>query len=79
LFQLSTRAGLGTGHTQQELKDPEVNIGIIVNKAKTLPAFAAATSLYEAVDVFVRQIAHPANPSGEVIKRLQIAQRLFRS
>jgi hypothetical protein len=58
--------------------DMDINIGIIVREAKSA-AFAAATSLDDAVDIFVRQIERPANVTSEVIHRQQIARQLLRS
>jgi hypothetical protein len=76
LFLLNARGGLGTGHTPAELKDPDVNIGIVVVEAKRHPAFAAATSLDQAVEIFVQQIERPADPGSEIIRRQQIARQL---
>jgi hypothetical protein len=78
LFLLNTRT-FGAGHTPDELKDPDINIGIIIQEAKKVPRFAAATSLDDAVDIFVRFIERPANVTGEVIRRQQIARQLLRS
>jgi hypothetical protein len=79
LFQLNRIRGFGAGRTPEELQNPDINIGIVVEQARKQPAFAAAASLDEAVDIFVRRIDKPANPTGEVIKRQQIARQLFRS
>lgn len=78
LFMVSTR-GAGAGHTPEQLRDPDVNIGLVVKEAKKFPQFGAATSVDDAVDTFVRFIERPANPTGEVIRRQQIARRLLRS
>ncbi|HEY4045038.1 MAG TPA: phage tail tip lysozyme [Rhodopila sp.] len=74
LFQLNMKNGLGVGRTKESLKDPDTNIGIIIDAAKHLQAFQAAISLREAVDVFVRRIERPANQTVEVDKRLKIAE-----
>jgi hypothetical protein len=58
------------------LTDPKINIGLIVGAAKKFPDFAAAASLSDAVQVFVRKIMRPANPGDEIPKRLKIAERL---
>jgi len=79
LFMLSRRGGPGAAYKPEELTDPDVNIGIIVKEAKKSPSFASATSLDDAVDIFVRQIERPANPTSEVIRRQQIARQLLRS
>ncbi len=79
LFQLSKNGGYGSGHTAEELQNPDVNVGIIAEQAKKQPAFQAAASLDEAVDLFVKRIIRPANVSSEVVRRQQIARQLFRS
>jgi hypothetical protein len=79
VFLLNRNGGFGAGHTAEELQNPDTNIGIVVEQAKKQPAFQAAASLDEAVDIFVRRIERPANPSGEVIRRQQIARQFFRS
>ncbi len=79
LFQLNRNGGLGVGFTPEQLQDPETNVAIVVKEAQRHPTFRAATSLDDAVDAFVRSIDRPPNPSGEVIKRQQIARQLFRS
>jgi hypothetical protein len=78
LFLVNTRA-LGSGYTPDQLKDPETNIALIVKEAKRHLPFAAATSLDDAVDAFVRFIERPRNPTSEVIRRQQIARQLLRS
>jgi hypothetical protein len=78
LFLLNTRS-FGAGYKPDELMDPDINIGIIIKEAKKFPRFAAATSLDDAVDIFVRYIERPANVTGEVIRRQQIARQLLRS
>jgi hypothetical protein len=76
LFQLNRNGGLGTGHSVESLKNPAKNIEIIINEAKKFPAFAAATALQDAVAVFVRKVERPADPGGEIVKRVAIAQKL---
>jgi hypothetical protein len=78
LFMLTAR-GLGVGRTPDELKNPDINIDIIVKAATKVPQFAAATALDDAVDIFVRFIERPANVTSEVIRRQQIARQLLRS
>jgi hypothetical protein len=79
LFLLNRTGGLGTGHTPEELKNPDVNIGIVVEASRKYPAFSAATSLDDAVEIFVRMIMKPANAASETIRRQAIARRLFRA
>jgi hypothetical protein len=76
LFQLNRAGGLGTGHTVAELEDPAVNINIILSAARKFDEFAKASSLEDAVSIFVQKIERPPNPSGEVASRLKIAERL---
>jgi hypothetical protein len=59
-----------------ELKNPAKNIDLILRKAKSVPAFKAATDLQDAVSVFVRRIEQPANQVGEIVKRFAIAKKL---
>lgn len=77
LFQLNRGGGVGTGHSREHLRDPQINIGLIIREARTVPAFANATSLHDAVAVFVRKVERPANAAGEIIKRLKIAETLL--
>jgi hypothetical protein len=77
LFLLSPTAGHGKGHTIEELKNPEINIRLVVEASKAIPAFSAAKTLDEAVQVFVLRIMRPANPTAEIIRRQQIARQLF--
>jgi hypothetical protein len=75
LLFMSTRPNLPS----DKLLDPDTNIEIIVAAAKKVPRFAAANSLDEAVEAFVRFIAMPPNQTSEVIRRQQIARQLLRS
>lgn len=76
LFQLNRTGGLGARRTVVELMDPNVNIGIMVAAALKFQAFADAESLQDAVGIFVRKLMRPADPAGEVITRLKIAEQL---
>jgi hypothetical protein len=76
LFQLNIRGGLGEGHSAAELKNPATNIGIIIAETKKFDAFKNASSLFDAVDVFVRKVERPANAGTQVQKRAKIAERL---
>jgi hypothetical protein len=76
LFQLNTNRGLGTGHNDAELMNPSANIDIIIRETRKFDAFKNASSLFDAVDVFVRKVERPFNPGNEVQKRLKIAERL---
>jgi tail lysozyme len=76
LFQLNIGAGLGRGHSAAQLKDPATNIAIIIAETQKFDAFKNASSLFDAVDVFVRKVERPANPGSQVQKRAKIAERL---
>ena len=77
LFQLNINNGVGSGHTEAELKKPAKNIELILQKAKSVSEFKAAANLHDAVAVFVRKIEQPANQPGEIIKRLSFAQKFI--
>jgi hypothetical protein len=77
LFQLNINGGLGSGHSAAELKDPIKNIAVIIAETKKFDAFKNATSLFDAVDVFVRKVEKPANAGTQVQKRAKIAERLM--
>jgi hypothetical protein len=79
LFQLNQKAGLGVGHSTVDLEDPVKNIAIIIaeTKKKELPHFRNATTLEAAVAAFVRDIEKPADPTGEISKRLGLARKLI--
>jgi hypothetical protein len=77
LFQLNINGGVGAGHTEAQLKDPAKNVELIIKEAKrNAPEFQAATTLHDAVAIFVRKVERPGNQPGEIIKRLAIAQKL---
>lgn len=76
LFQLNTVTGLGAGRTVAELKDHATNIGLIVLAAQTVAEFKAAATLEDAVSIFVRKIARPADPAGQTARRLKIAEQI---
>jgi hypothetical protein len=71
---ISSAAG---GKTPEQLRDPETNIAAIIELAKRAPAFAAATTLDDAVSTFVRFVMRPANANAEIVRRQQIARRLL--
>lgn len=77
LFQLNTSGGLGSGHPEASLTQPDFNIAIIVKEAKKIPAFATVTSLIDAMTIFVRKIERPANQDVEIAERLKIVETLL--
>ncbi|MBZ9814756.1 hypothetical protein [Mesorhizobium sp. CA7] len=76
LFQCNRTAGLGKGYSVEQLKDPEINISIIIREARKYSAFTAASSTESAIDAFVRFIERPKNTPGAISKRNQIAKLL---
>jgi uncharacterized protein (TIGR02594 family) len=76
LFQCNREGGLGQGFTVDQLKDPETNIKIILAAARNAKAFCSASSLAAAMDAFVRQVERPADPAGEIAKRMDTANKL---
>ncbi len=78
LFQLNMINGVGTDHTEVELKDPDTNIRLIIAKAKKRSAaFTSAGSLHDAVLAFVRDVEQPADIPGDTAKRFTKAQSLL--
>lgn len=77
LFQLNRNGGVGTGHAVDELENPAKNTELILNKANTVAAFKNATTIQDAVSVFVAKIEQPANTEGEIIKRVAIAKKII--
>jgi hypothetical protein len=77
LFQCNRDGGLGSGFTVDQLKNPEFNTKIIINKAKTVTSFKNASTIEAAVDAFVRKIEIPANAGAAVAKRLATALALM--
>jgi hypothetical protein len=77
LFQLNMKGGLGSGHTEADLKDPDKNIAIIIGEAKKSHSFKNAGKLREAVTAFVKEIEKPGNQDAEIERRLQIAEEVF--
>jgi len=48
----------------------------MVSAAQKSELFASADSLQDAVSVFVRTLLRPADPAGEIVNRVKIAERL---
>jgi hypothetical protein len=67
LFQLNRAGGLGAGHTVAELQDPAANINIMVSEALKSQEFVNAASLEDAGSIFVRKLARPPDPAGQVV------------
>lgn len=83
LFQLNQNGGVGTGFPAAELKDPKRNIEIMLgeigkpHQRSHRQRFMAATSLLEAVEIFVHHFEKPQDKAGETTKRFRIAQTLI--
>jgi len=82
LFQLNQNGGVGFGHSDAELLDPDRNIQIMLEEIQkpylksSRVKFIAAPSLRDAVQIFVFQFEKPADKAGETAKRFEIAQTL---
>jgi hypothetical protein len=74
LFQLNRRAGLGVGHTPDELVNPETNIQIIIQAAQKVKSFVRAASMEDAVTAFVQFVERPSDIKGQVTARIAIAR-----
>lgn len=74
LFQMNRNGGLGTGHSVENLMDPNYNIDLAIAAAKKSKSFLAAKNVNDAVSAFVRDVERPKNQSAEIQKRIQIAQ-----
>ncbi|OWV85566.1 hypothetical protein ATY78_25395 [Rhizobium sp. R635] len=83
LFQLNQNGGVGTGHSDAELLDPDRNIEIMLDEIqkpylkKSRARFLATANLHEAVEIFVFNFEKPADKPGETEKRFKIAQTLI--
>jgi hypothetical protein len=77
LFQLNRHGGLGTGHSPEELKNPDTNIALILTEAKRFREFTGAGSLDQAVSAFVRRVERPSDIPGQIAHRLSIANKLL--
>ncbi|MBY5551193.1 SH3 domain-containing protein [Rhizobium leguminosarum] len=83
LFQLNQNGGVGTGHSDAELLDPDRNIEIMLDEIqkpylkKSRARFLATANLHEAVEIFVFNFEKPADKPGETQKRFKIAQTLI--
>lgn len=76
LFQCNRTHGLGKGFTIDQLKDPNINIGIIIRECKKSDQFRLASTLEDAVDAFVTFIERPLDKAAAIAKRTAIAKKL---
>jgi hypothetical protein len=78
LFQMNTKGGLGTGHSPENLQDPNYNIDLMIKAAKGKAGnnFRAATSVEAAVKAFTKDLERPANAEAESVKRVALASAL---
>jgi Phage tail lysozyme len=83
LFQMNMMGGgRGSHNTELELKDPNINIGIVVKAAQNIRDqlgrnFRQAKTIEEAVGSFVRDFENPKNPQAEIALRLTTAKQLL--
>jgi hypothetical protein len=63
LFQLNRKGGVGTGHSVQDLQDPNKNIDLIIAEAKKSKSFMAANTADEATRTFMKTVERPADQS----------------
>jgi len=77
LFQLNRKNGSGVGYEVVQLQDPKFNIQIVIDAVSKISAFKTASSLDDAVSVFVRNFERPKNVDAEVVLRQRIARSLF--
>jgi len=80
LFQCNINNGLGKGHTEEELKNPETNIGIIIKEClkKAFPTFQNATTVEKAVEGFVLDIERPKDKKTAIDERTALAKKLMK-
>lgn len=82
LFQLNQNGGVGAGFPDHVLRDPQRNVEIMLAEiAKPYQkanrqAFAATSSLHEAVRIFVHHFERPAEKDKQTEVRYKIAQGL---
>jgi uncharacterized protein (TIGR02594 family) len=77
LFQCNRKAGLGIGYTVEQLKNPDINISIIIKEARKHSKFTSASTVEAAVDAFVRFVERPKDTTGAIRKRIGIARLLM--
>jgi uncharacterized protein (TIGR02594 family) len=77
LFQCNLTAGLGIGYTIEQLKDPDINISIIIKEARKFSKFTSASTIEAAIDAFVHFIERPQDATGAIKKRVGIAKQLM--
>jgi hypothetical protein len=77
LFQLNRQGGLGKGHNPDDLKNPDINIAIVLAEAKKYLEFTNADTIDRAVSAFVRDVERPRDVLGQIVARLAIAQKLL--
>jgi uncharacterized protein (TIGR02594 family) len=77
LFQLRRFKGVGGNNSVEALQNPTFNTQLIIAEVKKVPAFAKATTLRDAVDLFVRFVEKPKDKAGQSAKRFKTAQALI--
>lgn len=79
LFQMNKSAGLGRGHSVNNLIRADYNISLILEEADRFPSFAVARTVDEAINAFVRNVTRPANKPGVVRATIRTARRVEQS
>jgi hypothetical protein len=83
LFQLNQNRGVGYGHSEAELTDPNRNIEIMLDEIQkpylkaSRASFIATQNLQEAVRIFVYDFERPKDKASDTAKRYAIAQTLI--
>ncbi|NKK77700.1 phage tail tip lysozyme [Rhizobium leguminosarum] len=77
LFQCNQKNGVGKGYSEAKLKDPEVNISLIIAEARKSKTFCTAATLEAAVEAFVKWVERPKNTGGAITRRLSTANKLL--
>jgi hypothetical protein len=72
LFQANREKGLGVGSTIEQLKDPNYNIDLIIQKALTTEKLKNAENLEQAIEAFVEKIEVPADITGAIKERTRL-------
>lgn len=78
LFQCNINGGVGSGKTEEFLKNPDNNIKLIIAEMELrAPQFKTATDLKAAVTLFVAKVERPADAEGEATKRMTFAVKFL--
>lgn len=78
LFQFNRNGGEGAGLSVEQLFDPDFNIAktIAIFKAR-IPGYMTASTVADAVGVFVRDFERPADQPAAIARRIEITNRML--